>query len=65
MYWALAEMQRPFIDLYPATRYELSWGQKIFPVLLDPENAGTLAGGMGPAACQQPAGHAAGGWRRQ
>jgi hypothetical protein len=37
MYWALAEMQRPFIDLYPATRYELGWGQKIFPVLLNPE----------------------------
>jgi hypothetical protein len=38
MYWALAEMQRPFIDLYPATRYELSWGLKIFPVLFDAEN---------------------------
>jgi hypothetical protein len=37
MYWALAEMQRPFIDLYPAARYELSWGLKIFPVLLNPE----------------------------
>jgi hypothetical protein len=37
MYWALAEMQRPFIDLYPAARYELSWGIKIFPVLLNPE----------------------------
>jgi hypothetical protein len=37
LYWALAELPRPFIDLYPATRYELSWGMKIFPVLIDPE----------------------------
>jgi hypothetical protein len=37
LYWALAEMQRPFIDLYPATRYELTWGMRIFPVLLEPE----------------------------
>jgi hypothetical protein len=37
LYWALAELQRPFIDLYPAVRYELSWGLKIFPVLLNPE----------------------------
>jgi hypothetical protein len=36
-YWALAEMQRPFIDVYPAVRYELTWGLKIFPVLLEPE----------------------------
>jgi hypothetical protein len=36
-YWALAEMQRPFIDVYPAVRYELTWGIKIFPVLLEPE----------------------------
>jgi hypothetical protein len=37
LYWAIAELPRPFIDLYPATRYELSWGMKIFPVLIDPE----------------------------
>jgi hypothetical protein len=37
LYWALAEMQRPFIDMYPAVRYELTWGLKIFPVLLNPE----------------------------
>ena len=38
LYWALAELPRPFIDLYPATRFELSWGTKIFSVLFDPEN---------------------------
>jgi hypothetical protein len=37
LYWALAELPRPFIDLYPATRLELSWGAKIFPVMYEPE----------------------------
>jgi hypothetical protein len=37
MYWALAELPRTFLDMRPAVRYELSWGQKIFPVLLNPE----------------------------
>jgi len=37
MYWALAELRRPFIDLQPAVRYELNWGQRIFPFMLDAE----------------------------
>jgi len=37
MYWALAELPRPFIDLEPAVRYELNWGQRIFPFMLDAE----------------------------
>jgi hypothetical protein len=38
MYWALAELPRSFINMRPATRFELSWGMKIFPVMLDPES---------------------------
>jgi hypothetical protein len=37
MYWALAELPRAFINMRPATRFELTWGMKIFPVLLNPE----------------------------
>jgi hypothetical protein len=37
MYWALAELPRPFIDLHPAVRYELNWGQRIFPFMLNAE----------------------------
>jgi hypothetical protein len=38
MYWALAELPRSFINMRPATRFELSWGLKIFPAMLDPES---------------------------
>jgi hypothetical protein len=38
MYWALAELPRSFINMRPATRFELSWGMKIFPVMLQPES---------------------------
>jgi hypothetical protein len=37
LYWALAELRRPFIDLYPATRFELSWGSRIFKIMDEPE----------------------------
>lgn len=38
MYWALAALPRPMIDVLPAVRYELGWGVKIFPVFGDAEN---------------------------
>lgn len=37
LYWALAELPRPLVDLHPAVRFELNWGARIFPVLMDPE----------------------------
>lgn len=37
MYWALAELDRPLVDLRPAVRYELQWAMRIFPILMDPE----------------------------
>jgi hypothetical protein len=37
MYWALAEMERPLVDLRPAVRYELQWAMRIFPILMEPE----------------------------
>jgi hypothetical protein len=39
MYWALAAMPRPLIDVLPAVRYELGWGEKIFPVFGEAETA--------------------------
>jgi hypothetical protein len=39
MYWALAAMPRPLIDVLPAVRYELGWGMRIFPVFGDAETA--------------------------
>ncbi|RIK72915.1 MAG: hypothetical protein DCC67_18570, partial [Planctomycetota bacterium] len=38
LYWALAELERPLIDLRPAVRYEMRWGLRIFPILLNPES---------------------------
>jgi len=37
LYWALAEMPRPFIDLQPSVRFEMSLGPRMFPFLLEPE----------------------------
>ena len=39
LYWAIAAMPRPLIDVLPAVRYELGWGQKIFPVFGEAETA--------------------------
>lgn len=36
-YWALAEMPRPFIDMAPAVRYEMSLGNRMYPSLDDAE----------------------------
>ncbi|MBL9165050.1 MAG: hypothetical protein JNL18_20135 [Planctomycetaceae bacterium] len=38
LYWALAELPRPFIDLVPAVRMEMGIGLRTFPFLIDPEN---------------------------
>lgn len=38
LYWALAELPRPFIDMVPAIRFEVGLGLRTFPFLLDPEN---------------------------
>jgi hypothetical protein len=38
LYWAIAELPRPFIDLVPSIRFEMSLGLRTFPFLLDPEN---------------------------
>ncbi|MCC6494521.1 MAG: hypothetical protein IT424_16040 [Pirellulales bacterium] len=37
MYWALAELERPLVDLRPAVQHELRWGFRIFPILHEPE----------------------------
>lgn len=37
LYWALAELPRPFIDILPSIRFEMSLGLRTFPFLLDPE----------------------------
>jgi hypothetical protein len=39
MYWALAALPQPLIDVRPAVRYELNWAMKIFPVLGEAETA--------------------------
>jgi hypothetical protein len=39
MYWAIAAMPRPLIDVLPAVRYELGWGARIFPVFGEAETA--------------------------
>jgi hypothetical protein len=36
LYWALAEMPRPFIDLQPSVRFEMSLGPRMFPFLMEP-----------------------------
>jgi hypothetical protein len=38
LYWAIAELPRPFIDLVPSIRFEMTLGLRTFPFLLDPEN---------------------------
>lgn len=37
LYWALAELPRPLIDLRPAMRFELGVGPRVFPLLEDAE----------------------------
>lgn len=37
LYWALAELPRPFVDMVPSIRFEMSLGLRTFPFLLDPE----------------------------
>ncbi|MFQ5735136.1 MAG: hypothetical protein ACE5KM_24645, partial [Planctomycetaceae bacterium] len=39
MYWALSKMRRPFIDMEPAMRYEMTLPAKVFPALQDAETA--------------------------
>ena len=39
LYWALSELPRPLVDLREAIRLEMSFGKRIFPVLLDVETA--------------------------
>lgn len=39
MYWALAELPRPIIDLRSALRLEMSFGLRLIPELLDVETA--------------------------
>ncbi len=38
LYWAFAELPRPFIDLVPSIRMEMGLGMRTFPFLLDPEH---------------------------
>ena len=38
LYWAIAELPRPFIDLVPSIRFEMTLGLRTFPFLLGPEN---------------------------
>ena len=37
LYWALAELPRPFINMVPSIRFEMSLGTRTFPFLLDAE----------------------------
>ena len=37
LYWALAELPRPFVDMVPSIRFEMSLGPRTFPFLLDAE----------------------------
>ncbi|HEX6963371.1 MAG TPA: hypothetical protein VF175_16000 [Lacipirellula sp.] len=37
LYWALAEMPRPYIDLQPSVRFEMSLGPRMFPFMMEPE----------------------------
>lgn len=37
LYWALAELPRPFISMVPSIRFEMSLGPRTFPFLLDAE----------------------------
>lgn len=39
LYWALAQLPRPFIEMQAAIDYERSMPAKMFPFLLDPETA--------------------------
>lgn len=39
MYWAIAELPQPFIDMRRATRFEMSSTFRVFPVMNDAENA--------------------------
>jgi len=37
MYWAIAELPRPIVDMREAIRLEMSWGPRFIPALLDAE----------------------------
>jgi hypothetical protein len=39
LYWAFTELPRPFIDMRPAVEFELTFPERIFPMLKDPEHA--------------------------
>jgi|GEM_PF-119534 len=39
LYWALSKLPRPFIDMEPALRYEVSIPMKLFPAMKDAETA--------------------------
>ena len=39
LYWALAELPRPIVDIRKAVRFEMSVGLRVFPALLDAETA--------------------------
>lgn len=39
LYWALAELPQPLIDLRESMRMEMSFGTRIFPVLIDIQSA--------------------------
>ena len=40
LYWAMASLPRPLVDMRNSLRHERSLPYKFFPFLLDPENAG-------------------------
>jgi hypothetical protein len=37
MYWALAELPQPFVDLRPAARFEMEFGPRMFPFIHNAE----------------------------
>ncbi len=37
LYWALAELPRPLVDLRPAVQFEMSGGMRVFPFMIDAE----------------------------
>ncbi len=39
LYWAFTELPRPFIDMRPAVEFELTFPERVFPLLKDPEHA--------------------------
>ncbi len=39
LYWAFTELPRPFIDMRPAVEFELTFPERVFPMLKDPEHA--------------------------